>query len=149
MSIDDSNREIPAPTDGGLIGFLRTIALVAAMTGALGSVGLMFRASQHPPRVLLVLFTLWVLSPFMVLLWANLVSKRWSAVTRAALYGTTLIVTLGSLAIYGDLVHLKPAGSPNAFLWVLVPPASGVFAAIVVSVAALLSRRQSRRTAGA
>jgi hypothetical protein len=133
VTISASNQELP---DGGFLGLLRTLALVAVVAGAAGSVGLMFRASQHPPRVLLVLFTIWVLSPFVALLWANLISKRWSAVTRAMLYGTTLIVTLSSMSIYADFVHVKPAGSPNAFLWVIVPPVSWAFIAIVVSLAA-------------
>lgn len=78
-----------------------------------------------------------------------MVSKRWSAVTRATLFCVTLVVTLGSLAIYGELVALKPPGSANAFLWVAVPPASWVFMAIVVPMAALISGRLSRRGTGA
>jgi hypothetical protein len=119
MTICASNQERP---DSGFLGLLRTVALVAVVAGAAGSVGLMFRASQHPPRLLLVLFTIWVLSPFVALLWANVVSQRWSVVTRAMLFCATLVVTLSSLAIYGELVVTKPAGSANAFLWVIVPP---------------------------
>jgi hypothetical protein len=129
-TISASSQERP---DSGFLGVLRTVALLAAMAGAAGSVGLMFRASQHPPRVLLVLFTLWVLAPFVALLWAVMVSKRWSAATRTTLHCTTLIITLASLAIYGELVDLKPAGSANAFLWVVVPGASWTFMTMVVS----------------
>lgn len=132
---------------GGLLGLLRAVALIAVVAGAAGSVGLMLRAGQRTPRLLLVIFTLWVLSPFVALLWANMVSKHWSAVTRATLYCVTLVVTLGSLAIYGELVVLKPSGSPNAFLFVVVPPASWVFVTVVVPMAALLSGRLSRRGA--
>ena len=146
VTTSTSSQERPG---SGFLGLLRTVALVAVVAGSAGSVGLMFRASQHPPRVLLVLFTIWVLSPFVALLWANIISKRWSVVIRAALYCTTLIVTLGSLAIYGGLIDVKPANSPNAFLWVIVPPASVAFAAIVVSMAALVSRRRSRRDTSA
>jgi cytochrome c-type biogenesis protein CcmH/NrfF len=53
------------------------------------------------------------------------------------------------LAIYGELVVLKPPGSPNAFLFVAVPPASWVFMTIVVLMAAFISGRLSRRGAGA
>jgi len=135
--------------DGGFLGLLRAVALLAVVAGAGGSVGLMLRAGQRTPRLLLVLFTIWVLSPFVALLWAYMVSKRWSLVTRATLYCVTLVVTLGSLAIYGELVVLRPPGSPNAFLFVVVPPASWVFMTIVVPMAALISRRLSRRGAGA
>ena len=143
VTTSTSSQERPG---SGFLGLLRTVALVAVVAGSAGSVGLMFRASQHPPRVLLVLFTIWVLSPFVALLWAILVSKRWSVATRMTLYWTTLIVTLGSLAIYGDLVHVKPAGAANAFLWVIVPPVSWAFAAIVVSMAARVSQRGTAAT---
>ena len=153
MSFNGSDEITSAPTrgspDAGFRGPARAIALVATVACAAGSVGLMFRASQHPPRLLLVLFTIWVLSPFVALFWANIVSKRWSAVNRVTLYCTTFIVTLGSLAIYGRLIDVKPAGSPNAFLWVIVPPSAGVFAAIVVSIALLISCWRSRRSGGA
>jgi hypothetical protein len=135
--------------EGGFLGLLRAVALIAVVAGAAGSVGLMLRAGQRTPRLLLVLFTIWVLSPFVALLWANMVSKRWSVVTRATLYCVTLVVTLGSLAIYGELVVLRPPGSANAFLFVVVPPASWMFMTIVVPMVALISGRLSRRGAGA
>ena len=134
--------------EGGFLGLLRAVALIALVVGATGSLGFMLRAGQHTPRLLLVLFTIWVLSPFVALLWANMVSKRWSVVTRATLYCVTLVVTLGSLVIYGELVVLKPPGSPNAFLFVAVPPASWAFMMIVIPMAALLSDRRSRRGTG-
>jgi len=134
--------------DGGFLGLLRVVSLVAVVAGAVGSVGLMLRAGQRTPRFLLVLFTIWVLSPFVALLWANILSKRWSVVTRATLYCVTLVVTLGSLAIYGELVVLRPPGSANAFLFVIVPPATWVFMTIVVPTIALISGRLSRRGAG-
>jgi len=153
MSIDgpdqgtsEARRERP---DGGLMGRLRAVSLVAVVAGAVGSLGFMFRAGQRTPRFLLVLFTIWVASPFVALLWANIVSKRWSVVTRATLYGVTLVVTLGSLAIYGELIVLRPPGSRSTPLFVLVPPVSCVLMAIVVPIAASISRRRSRRSASA
>ena len=125
------------------------MALIAVVVGAVGSFGLMLRAGQRTPRFLLVLFTIWVLSPFVPLAWANMASTRWSALTRATLYGVTLVLTLGSLAIYGELLVLKPPGSPNAFLFVAVPPGSWLFMTIVVSIAALISRWRSHRGADA
>jgi hypothetical protein len=74
-------------------------------------------------------------------------SKRWPLLTRATLYGVTLVVTLASLAFYGKLV-LPPAGSPRAFVFVAVPPASWLFMTIVVATAALISRGRSRRAVG-
>jgi hypothetical protein len=109
----------------------------------------MLRAGQRTPRFLLVLFTIWVLSPFVALAWANVVSTLWAVLTRAALYGVTLVITLGSLAIYGDVVVVAPPGSAKAFDFVVVPPGSWLLMAIVVPIAALISRRMSHRGAGA
>ena len=129
--------------DGGFLGPLRAVALIAVAAGAVGSVGLMLRAGRSTPRLLLVLFVIWVLSPFVALARANIVSKRWSVLTRATLYCVTLVITLSSLAIYGELV-LPPAGSPRAFVFVVVPPGSWLLMAIVLPLAALSSRRRSR-----
>ena len=130
---------------GGPYRLLRTVALIALAVGAMGSLVFMFREGQHTPRFLLVLFTIWVLSPFAALLWANTLSKRWSLPTQVTLYCVMLLVALGSLAIYGEWVDVKPAGSANAFLFVAVPPVSLLFITIMVSMAAWLSNRPLRR----
>ncbi len=65
----------------GFLGLLRSAALIAMVAGAVGSIGLMLRGGQHTPRLLLVLFTVWVFFPFLALGWANLISKRWSVLT--------------------------------------------------------------------
>jgi hypothetical protein len=131
----------------GAPGVLRAAAMIAVVAGAVGSVGLMLRAGQRTPRFLLVLFVIWVLSPFVVLAWANIVSRRWSVLTRATLYCVTLVLTLGSLAIYGNLVS-PPAGSPRAFVFVVVPPVSWALLAVVVPIAALISRRRGAGAGG-
>lgn len=140
----NARRERPG---NAFLGLLRAVCLVAIAAGAVGSVGWMLRAGQRAPRFLQVLFTIWVLSPFVGLLWAQVVSKRWPVLPRATLHGVTLAVTLGSLAVYGELVRLQPTGSPNAFLYVLVPPTSWVFMAVALAIAALVSRRRSRQDA--
>jgi len=123
---------------------LRMVSLMAVVAGALGSEGLMLRAGQHSPRLLIVAFTVWVLSPFAALLWAYKVSSGWSIVTRTALYGVALVVALSALAIYGDLITVKPQAASAAFVFVAVPPASWAFMAIVIPMAALLSGKRSR-----
>jgi hypothetical protein len=134
--------------DGRFLGVLRAAALIAVVAGAGGSVGLMLGAGRRSPRLLLVLFVFWVLSPFVTLAWANVVSKPWSVLTRATLYCVTLVVTLGSLAIYGGLVA-PPAGSAPAFVFVVVPPLSWLLIAIAVPLAALISRSRSHPGVGA
>ena len=122
---------------------MRAAALTALAVGAGGSVALMLRAGQRSPGLLIVLFLGWVLSPFVLLVLADAASKRWSAFTRAALYGVMLVVAAGSLAIYADDArgHRRPQA---AFVYVAVPPASWLLLATVVPIAAVMSRRSSR-----
>lgn len=111
--------------EGGLLGLLRAAGLIAVVAGAGGSVGLMLRAGhRNPSLLLLVLFALWVLSPFMALVWANVVSKRWSLSTQATLYVVMFAIMLGCLAIYGaHAFGLLRAKTGFVFL---VVPAGGV-----------------------
>ena len=84
---------------------LRASALIAVLVGAAGSVGLMLWAGRrNDSRILLLLFALWVLSPFMAFVLANMASRRWSVVSRATLHGVILVFTLVTLAIYGNAV---------------------------------------------
>jgi hypothetical protein len=126
----------------GFLGLLRAAARVAVVAGAMGSLGLMLRAGRGTPRLLLVLFVVWVVSPFVALGWANMVSERWSVPARTTLYYVTLVITLGSLVIYG--FGLAPAGSARAFSFVAVPPGSWLLMAVALPIAAIVSRRRSR-----
>ena len=148
MSNDSSEITSEGRHRGKRLDLLRMAALIAVGVGAAGSVGLTLRASERAPRFLLVLFIIWVMSPFAALAWANLVSQRWSVLTRAMLYGVSFVTVLSSLAIYGGVVS-PPAGSPHAFIFVAVPPVSlllmALLMAMVVALGALISRRLSRR----
>ena len=132
-------------SEGGLIDLARIVSIIALIIGAAGSLIFMFRAGQQTPGLLLILFTLWVAAPFAALFWSTIVSKRWSVATRWTLYSVTIIVAISSLAVYGELIDVKPAGSANAFLWVIVPPVSLIFSTIVILIGALISRGLSRR----
>jgi hypothetical protein len=123
------------------LGRLRTAALIAVSAGAGVSLGLMLYAGRrNTHRLVMAGMAIWVLSPFIALAWANLVSKRWPVLIRATLYSLMLIVTLGTLAIYTE----DALGTPRAkaaFVFVLVPPVSWLLAGIVMLTAALKSRR--------
>jgi hypothetical protein len=123
---------------------LRGTALIAALAGGACSFGLMLRAGQRQQsRVLLFLFAIWTLSPFVITAWANIVSKRWSVVARVTLYATTLILTLSSLAIYGGVTfgHLR---AKVGFVFLVVPFASWLLIS-AVSAPALISRSLSNK----
>ena len=60
------------------LGLLRAVAMIAVVAGAGGSIGLMLRVGRrNDSRILLALFGIWVLSPFLALVFANVVSMRW------------------------------------------------------------------------
>lgn len=120
---------------------LRGAALIALPVGAVGTVLLFFRAADHPPPLLVVLFILWLLSPFALLGWMHLAATRWTAPTQTALHGVTLAIALASLAIYGNLLTITPAGAPKAAPFVVVAPASWLVIAIAVGAATRISRR--------
>src|SRR5882762_1904754 len=113
---------------------LHSSARVAAVVGAVGSMALMLYAGRANQHILVtVLFVFWVLAPFVALAWADRMSVRWSVVTRTALQWMTLAISL--------LRVLRPPRTTGAFVFVAVPVASCLLAAIVVAIAALLSRR--------
>ena len=124
---------------------LRTVALVAVADGAVTSVTLLLRAgSRNSSLILLVIvFAGWVLVPFAVLGWANLMSARWSRATRVSLQYVTLVVALLSIACYSGFVP-KPEGSPNVLMFVAVPPLS-LLVALVVPIVAAIDRGRARK----
>jgi hypothetical protein len=142
------SRMLRGRPEGGFLGLLQAAAMIAVLVGAVGSVALMFSVGHRAPGLLLVLFTGWVLSMFIALAWGNKISKPWSAITRATLYVVTLVITLGSLAIYGALAF-GPLRAKPGFIFLFVPGASWLLMAIVVLMVAMISGRLSRRADGA
>jgi hypothetical protein len=127
------------------LGILHTLALIGLVAGAVGSVGFMFGIGhRNPSRLLLLLFLIWDISPFVGAVIVDMVSKRWPAIPRATFYGVMIIFSLGSLALYGDVV-LRPRPQP-AFMFLVVPAGSWLLMIIVVPIAALVSGRLSRRS---
>jgi len=116
------------------------------VAGAVGSVGLtLYAGRQNPSRLLVALFAIWVLSPFLSV---TIASRRSSAFARGPLYGEGPILTVGSLAMY---LHpaWRPSGSGPAFVFLVVPLVSWLLIAIVVVTATLVSRGLHRCDAGA
>ena len=113
------------------LGFLRGVALLTVLLGAMGSLRFMLQAGRRQGSLLLIgLFTVWVLSPFVALVYAHMVAKGWPADAQASIYSLMLIFTLGSLACYGYVVLGSPRPQP-AFVFLVVPLASWVLIFIV------------------
>lgn len=103
---------------------------------------MLYAGRHNASRFLLVIFTIWVLAPFMAAALANATSTRWSSTTRAALHAVMLVLALGSLVVYAhDAV--RPRVAQAAFVYVMVPLASWIILVTVVPLAALVSRRRS------
>src|SRR5258708_23956171 len=99
-------------------------SLIVVFAGGGGSLVFLLGAGRRTPPLLLLLFVLWVMSPFIALAWATLASKRWSVVTRSTLYILTLVLTLGSLAIYGAVTMGIARAKPAAVVLLLPLPSS-------------------------
>ena len=131
--------------NGRFLALLHAAALAAVVAAAAGSVGLMLWVGRHnPSSVLLLLFALWVVSPFMGLQLAGMFSKGWSVRTQATLHSVTLALALGSLAIYW-YVASKPATPTPAFVFLVVPLASWLLMATAVPAAARISGTSAHR----
>jgi len=124
------------------LNFLRTIALTILLAGAMGSLGLMLNAGRHTPLFLLILFVGWVLSPFLALLAANGVSKRWPVNTHVMLYWLMLLLSPGSVVSYSGTFSYP--GTKPAFIFLVVPFISWLLIVLVILIARRVSRRNKR-----
>jgi hypothetical protein len=127
---------------------LRIVALTAGLAGALGSLSFVLHTGRNNDSVLLVLlFVAWVLSPFIALFVANLVSMRWPAFTRVILYCLIIFLTVGSLLSYSGTLRLP--GKKPAFVFLVVPLLSWIIIAIVIPITISVSHRLSGRSENA
>jgi len=108
---------------------------------------MLYAARHQNSRILLLLFAGWVLSPFMAAVLANAISQRRSVLTRATLNVTMLVLTFGSLAIYGDVAFGHPRAKIG-FVFLVVPLASWLLLALVVPIAGFIFGKLSGRGEG-
>lgn len=138
-----SSRVSGRKPDSGFLAFLRTAAVTAMLAGAGGSLGLMLYAGRHQnSRILLLLFAVWVLSPFVAAVMADAVSKRLPILARATMNVVMLVLTLGSLAIYW-LVAFGHIKAKIGFIFLVVPLTSLLLIAVAVLIAWWISVRPS------
>ena len=124
------------------LNFLRRAALVIALVGAVGSLHFMFNAGREQPSVLLLaLFAAWVLSPFVGLFVANMISKGWAVLTRASLYCLMIILTLGSLLVYSGI--FSSSETKPAFVFLVVPLTSWFLMVTVILIASGMARKSN------
>jgi hypothetical protein len=124
------------------LNFLRILALIAMLVGAIGSLGFMFNAGHNQNSVILItLFTIWVLSPFAGLLIANKISKRWTVLTRLTLCWLMLVITFVSLISYSSVI--SPLGTKPAFKFLVVPLISWLLIVTIIPLVRRLSNNKA------
>ena len=116
----------------------RWLSAVAAL-GACGSLGLTLWVGRNAPRLLLVMFLMWVASPFAALLAAGRWSNPWAMSARATLPALVLLITLASLTVY-TVAATRWARPTPAFL--MVPLASWLLIAAGAGRAAWMARKR-------
>ena len=89
----------------------------------------------------MLLMAIWVLAPFAAVVVLDRVSTRWPARVRTTLHALMLALTVGSLAVY-VYDAWRPRASQPAARFVAAPVASCVVIALVLAIAALISRRR-------
>jgi hypothetical protein len=120
---------------------LRSVARVAAIIGAVGSVALTLYAGRNNNQpFLMVLMSGWVFAPFFGYGLATRFSGRWSAVTRTALDVLIVMVAVAALAMYTRDVATAPH-TKGAFVYVAVPAVSWLLLLAVAAAGFLSTRR--------
>jgi uncharacterized membrane protein YhaH (DUF805 family) len=97
----------------------RNFSIFIVMIGIIGSLGLMFHTGRHNKSIILILlFTVWVASPFLGLL-VICFSKRLRDSRRRYLYFLMIFIAVISLIIYSGAFGLH--GPHPAFVFMVVP----------------------------
>jgi hypothetical protein len=119
---------------------LPSAALWSVVVGAICAVGLTTYAGARvgSPPVLRLLFAVWVLSPFAAILTGFAISTSWRPSMRVALQTITLVTAAGSSLAYAYFA--LGAARPATAAFVLIPPASWLFAAVVLGITALSAK---------
>ncbi len=126
---------------------LRTTAFTAALVATIVSVGLMLRACRfNDSGVALALIAIWILSPMIALVLAEVVAKRWLIFGRATVHCLMLVVASGSVIIYGIDV-LVPLSPRRGFPYALVPAVSWLLIAIILVVATFRTHARGKNHA--
>jgi hypothetical protein len=118
-------------------GVLPALGLCGAVIGAVCAVGLTTYAGARvgSPLVLRVIFAGCVCSPFAALLAGRAMSWSWGPSMRAALHTVTLLTAAVSSLSYAYFA--LGAARPATAAFVLIAPASSLFAAVALGATAL------------
>jgi ACR3 family arsenite efflux pump ArsB len=126
-------------------GPLRNAALSALVVGAAGSIiAVLYVGRKNQSFFLITLFAAWVLSPFVALAMADVLSRTRLMLKGARLHFLMLMVTSASLTTYG-YVALGPQRGQRAFAFLIVPLGSWVLIGLFAMVARPRTPRNGSR----
>ena len=127
---------------------LATLVRFALPIGAAMSLAFTLYAGRHNHSVpLILLFAVWVLSPFVFFFAINGRASRWQRTPQTIIRASTLAITVVALVIYGATA-LGPHRPRTAFAFLVVPLALWVLGGIL-TVAGKASVRGGRRSTSA
>jgi hypothetical protein len=124
---------------------LRPLAMSICVVAAIVSLACMYRVG-HGNRsvILMLLFTVWVASPFVGLLIGALKSGTWPARSRSVLHGIMLIVSLLAILVY-NIVAFGPPRPQPAFAFLMVPLGSWCLVVVVIVINWCMGGARSQR----
>ena len=109
----------------------KALSWSALLIGSAGSLGLTLFHGRHNHSILLVsMFGLWVLSPFLMLGWTYGKSRAWDQVSRRTLQVLIWIIPLFSCIAYSGIIN--PPGIKATAVFLLVPLLSWILLAICI-----------------
>jgi hypothetical protein len=121
--------------------FMGLVAPVLIVMSALASLYFIGLAGQHQQSILLIAaFTIWLLLPFIGLLWINKRAASWPLRQKAQLHWIMVIVAISSLIVYA--FRLKPQNAKPAFTFLVFPFLSWVIIIIFLSIRRMTFRRK-------
>jgi hypothetical protein len=128
------NRQLPR--------YLQIVSLAILLIGSIASVVLVMYAGRHNTSVLLnILFSGWVLSPFIGFLIANRISGKWHILTRTILSWMMILITFVSLLGYCGILRLS--GTKPAFIFLIIPFVSWILIVAEIGISSMISRKLS------
>jgi hypothetical protein len=130
------NRQLPR--------FLQILSLTILFIGSLASVVLVLYAGRHNTSGFLnILFSGWVLSPYIGLLIANRISGKWHILTRTILSWLMILISVVSILCYCGIFRLS--GTKPAFIFLIIPFVSWILIVAEMVINSIISRKLSEK----
>jgi hypothetical protein len=114
-----------------LYGKRRAARIIVILCAAI-SLGLVLWVGRHNHSATLVLmFAVWVASPFAGLIWLHRIAMRWTGSQQQSTYALMHVISLASVAIYAAVAFLLHLAKPAA-PFLAIPAATWMVVAVIV-----------------